>query len=197
MASVLLIDDEVAITAALATFFERTGGHTVLRAHTGAEGIELFRRAKPDLVLLDLKLPDMTGFDVLTAIRDDNPVVIMVTAHGDVPLAVQALQNGAENFLTKPVELPHLAVAAERAFEKAQLRRMSRYLTTRRGDATARVLLGSSETMRELVEQIDLLAASDRTTVLLCGESGTGKGRVAEYVHAHSPRASRPFVEVN
>ena len=197
MASVLLIDDEVAITAALATFFERTGGHTVLRAHTGAEGIEMFRRAKPDLVLLDLKLPDMTGFDVLTAIRDDNPVVIMITAHGDVPLAVKALQNGAENFLTKPVELPHLAIAAERAFEKSQLRRMSRYLTTRRGDATARVLLGSSETMRELVEQIDLLAASDRTTVLLCGESGTGKGRVAEYVHAHSPRASRPFVEVN
>ena len=197
MASVLIIDDEEAITAALATFFERSGGHAVTRAHTGAEGISAFRRSRPDLVLLDLKLPDMSGFDVLDALRDQDAVIIMITAFGDVPMAVQAMQQGAENFLTKPVELTHLAVAAERAFEKARLRRMSRYLAQRRDGATARVLLGSSQAMRDLAEQIDLLAQSDRTTVLLCGESGSGKGRVAEYIHAHSPRAARPFVEVN
>jgi two-component system, NtrC family, response regulator AtoC len=197
MPSVLIIDDEPAITAALATFFERSGGHGVFRAHSGEEGIETFRRVRPDLVLLDLKLPDMSGFDVLAAIRDDNPVVIMVTGHGDVPLAVQAMQTGAENFLTKPVELTHLAVAAERAFEKARLRRMNSYLAERRDGATSRVLLGASQDMRDLAEQIDLLAASDRTTVLLCGESGTGKGRMAEYIHAHSPRSTRPFIEIN
>src|ERR1700722_6761456 len=101
MSSVLIIDDELSITQALGTFFERSGGHVVLAAHTGAEGIELFERARPDLVLLDVRLPDMTGFDVLAQIRVANPVVIMITGYGDVALAVQAMQNGAENFLTK------------------------------------------------------------------------------------------------
>src|SRR5579864_6291907 len=107
MSSVLIIDDERDITSALGTFFERNG-HQVLRAHTGAEGIEWVRRARPDLVLLDLRLPDMTGFDVLGRIQDLRPIVIMITGHGDVSLAVQAMQAGAESFLTKPIELAHL-----------------------------------------------------------------------------------------
>jgi two-component system, NtrC family, response regulator AtoC len=198
MASVLIVDDEPAITSTLGTFFERVGGHLVTAAHTGEEGVALFKRLRPDLILLDVRLPDMTGFDVLEKIRDDNPVVIMITAYGDVPLAVQAMQNGAENFLTKPVELAHLGAAAERAFEKAKLRQMNRFLAARRGDdSSARVLLGSSPPMRELAGQIELLAGSERTTVLLIGESGAGKGRVAELIHARSPRSSRPFVEVN
>jgi DNA-binding NtrC family response regulator len=197
MASVLLVDDEASITASLAMFFERNGGHAVHRAHTGAEGIALFRRVRPDLVLLDLRLPDMTGFDVLEAIREYEPVVIMMTGHGDVSQAVQAMQLGAENFLTKPVELDHLAVAAERGLEKARLRQMSRYLTDRRSAGAGPILLGSSPMMRELNEQIGLLAASNKTTVLLQGESGAGKGRVAELIHAMSPRAGNPFVQVN
>jgi two-component system, NtrC family, response regulator AtoC len=196
MATVLIIDDERDITSALGTFFERAG-HQVMRAHTGEEGIEGVKRGRPDLVLLDLRLPDMTGFDVLERIRDDRAVVIMITGHGDIELAVRALQSGAENFLTKPIELAHLAVAAERAFEKAHLRQMNRYLTERRGQRPATALLGSSPPMRELSEQLELLARSDRTTVLLVGESGSGKGRVAAALHAHSPRADKPFIEVN
>ena len=196
MATILLIDDEREITAALGTFFERSG-HQVVRAHTGEEGIEWFRRAHPDLVLLDVALPDISGFDVLGRLRDQQPVVIMITGHGDVPLAVRAMQEGAENFLMKPVELEHLAVAAERALEKARLRQMNRFLTERRGGAPTSKLLGSSPAMRELADQIELLARSEKTTVLLLGESGTGKGRVAELIHAHSPRADLPFVEVN
>ena len=196
MASILIIDDEVAIATAFAMFFRHDGAHVVTEAHTGTEGIEAYKRLRPDLVLLDVRLPDMTGFDVLAKIRDDHPVVIMVTAFGDVPMAVDALHKGAENFLTKPVDLSHLAAAAERALEKAALRRMNRYLAERRG-AGAKLIFGSSPAMRELAAQISLLAASDRTTALIVGESGAGKGRVAELIHAQSPRSAKPFVEVN
>jgi two-component system response regulator HydG len=196
MASILIIDDEIAIASAFAAFFRHDGAHVVTEAHTGAEGIEAYQRVRPDLVLLDVRLPDMTGFDVLSRIRDDNPVVIMVTAYGHVQMAVDAMHRGAENFLTKPVDLSHLAAAAERALEKASLRRMNRYLSDRRGDGPD-LLLGSSTPMRELAAQIALLAESDRTTALIVGENGSGKGRVAELVHAHSPRSAKPFVQAS
>jgi DNA-binding NtrC family response regulator len=202
LAHVLIVDDEQAITAALATFLERVGGHTVARAHTGREGLDAFAERRPDVVLLDLWLPDMSGFDVLRTLAPEDPVVIMITGGGDVAKAVEAMQLGAENFLTKPVELPHLAVVVERATEKARLRRMSRYLAQQRGGpggagGSASTIVGSSPTMRELTHQVAMLAQNDRTTVLLVGESGTGKGRIAEYIHANSPRAGHPFVEVS
>ena len=196
MASILIIDDEIAIATAFAMFFRHDGAHVVHEAHTGTAGIELYERLKPDLVLLDVRLPDMTGFDVLSRIRADEPVVIMVTAYGDVAMAVEALHKGAENFLTKPVDLSHLAAAAARALEKAQLRRMNRYLSDRRG-VSAGVVFGSSPAMRELAAQIAVLSGSDRTTALIVGPRGAGKGRVAELIHAQGPRAAKPFVEVN
>ena len=196
MASILIIDDEVAISTAFALFFRRSGANVVTEAATGAEGVAAYLRVRPDLVLLDVRLPDMTGFEVLERIREDNPVVVMVTAFGDITMAVDAMHKGAENFLTKPVDLSHLAATAERALEKAALRRMNRYVADRRG-AESNLIFGPSSAMRQLAAQISLLAASDRTTALLIGESGTGKGRVAELIHAQSPRSSRPFIEVN
>jgi DNA-binding NtrC family response regulator len=196
MASILIIDDEPAITSAFAMFFRQNGGHTVTEAHTADEGIAAWRRIRPDLTLLDVRLPDGTGFDVLERLRGENPVVIMITAHGDVPMAVKALQMGAENFLTKPVELPLLQLAAERGLEKAALRRLNRLVATRRGDQRP-LLLGSSPLMREVAAQIEVLAQSDRTVGLLLGESGTGKGRIAEQIHGLSPRAAKAFVDVN
>jgi DNA-binding NtrC family response regulator len=195
MAGILIVDDERAITDAFARFFDAQGEHTVACAYTGAEAIERYLASRPDIVLLDLNLPDMSGFDVFERLRPHNPVVIMITGHGDVPLAVEALQNGAENFLTKPVELKHLAAAVERASEKVRLRQLNRYLIDRR--AAAPTALGVSPLMRELSTQIELLASSDKTTVLILGESGSGKGRVAEMIHAASPRAAQPFVEIN
>ena len=106
----------------------------------------------------------------------DEPVVIMVTGHGDIPLAVQALQRGAENFLTKPVDLDHLRVAAERGLEKARLRQLARYMRERRGIKGVGALLGTSPAMRELAHQIELLASSDRTTVLAARRAGHGEG---------------------
>lgn len=196
MATILIVDDEIAISTAFAMFFRHNGAHVVHEAHTGAAGIEAFERLKPDLVLLDVRLPDMTGFDVLTRIRADEPVVIMVTAYGDVAMAVEALHKGAENFLTKPVDLSHLAAAAARALEKAELRRMNRYLAGKRG-AGRGVVFGSSPAMRELAAHIAVIGGSDRTTALIMGPRGAGKGRVAELIHAQGPRAARPFIEVN
>ncbi|HEY5219878.1 MAG TPA: sigma-54 dependent transcriptional regulator [Gemmatimonadaceae bacterium] len=196
MPTVLIVDDEQDITSFLGAFFERSG-HQVLKAYTGEEAVSLIKQRRPDLVLLDLRLPDITGFEVLERVKQENPVVIMITGHGDVSLAVRAMQAGAESFLTKPIELAHLGAAAERAFEKAHLRRMNVYLTERRGVLPARALLGSSPPMRDLAAQIDLLANSDHTTVLLVGEVGTGKGRVAEAMHRQSPRSGERFVEVN
>ncbi|MHB8838655.1 MAG: sigma-54-dependent transcriptional regulator [Gemmatimonadaceae bacterium] len=196
MASILIIDDEVAIASAFAMFFRHDGQHVVTEAYTGNDGVDAYWRLRPDLVLLDVRLPDITGFDVLAKIREDDPVVIMVTAYGDVPMAVDALHKGAENFLTKPVDLSHLAAAAERALEKSHLRRMNRYLLDQRA-ADSKVLVGSSPAMRDLARQVSILAQSERTTGLITGERGSGKGRVAALIHQQSPRGAGPFVEVN
>ena len=197
MASILIIDDEPDITSTLGRFFERSR-HEVHIAHTAEEGLATYKRARPDLVLLDLHLPDASGLDVLATLQQEQAVVIVITGQGDIEVAVESMRAGAENFLPKPVELAHLGAAADRALEKAKLREMNRFLTGRRGNTTAGgALLGVSPAMIDVANQIALLARSDKTTALLLGESGTGKGRVAELIHAQSPRAGRPFVEVN
>ena len=197
MAHLLVIDDEPGITAVLGAFFERNGGHTVSRAHSGLEGIECFHQERPDLTLLDLRLPDISGFEVLQRIRPHDPVVIMITAHGDVQLAVEAMKGGAENFLTKPIDLPHLAAVVDRALEKVRLKQLNSLLRVQGNGHSATPLLGRSVAMRELTTQVELLASSDKTIGLLLGESGTGKGRIARLIHSLSPRSKKAFVEVN
>lgn len=194
MAKILIVDDEPDILSALSRFFERSG-HDVLRAGTGGEAVELVQNERPAVVLLDLFLPDISGFDVLERTRELRPVIIMITGHGDIPAAVHAMKGGAEGFLTKPVELAHLGAMVDRALEKAQLRELSRSADARNGRAVADMLLGSSPPMRELAAQIELLARSERTVALIVGENGVGKARVARAIHALSARAPRPFHE--
>jgi DNA-binding NtrC family response regulator len=194
--SILLIDDEPDVIRSLGRFFERAGWE-VHRAMTGEEGIRLHEATRPDLVLLDLHLPGISGMDVLEVLAARDATVVMLTGHGDIETAVEAMQLGAENFLAKPVELAHLAAAAARALEKVELRRANRSLATRLAEGRHTSTLGGSARMREIARQVELLAASEATTVLLLGESGTGKGWVAQMLHAHSQRARAPFVEVN
>ena len=194
--SVLLIDDDADVLRAVGDYFDRIG-YEVGRAATAQAGLDAFDRLRPDVVILDLHLPDVGGLEVLERLRSHGGSVILLTGQGDIETAVRAMQLGAEHFLTKPVDLNHLAAATARVSEKIRLVRQNAMLRAREHEDEGLESLGASPAMRELGRQIELLAASERSTVLLTGESGTGKGWVARIIHHLSPRASGPFVEVN
>jgi two-component system, NtrC family, response regulator AtoC len=195
--SVLLVDDDPAILRSLTRYLEGLG-YDVLAESVGAGGVEAYERHRPDVVVLDLELPDIHGLEVLERIRERNGCVVMLTGTGDIDTAVRSMRLGAENFLTKPVELAHLGAVVGRAAEKTRLRRENAALKARAGDGSGDLAaLGVSPLMTHLASQLRLLAESDRTTVLLTGESGTGKGWVARMLHEMSARSDRPFVEVN
>ncbi len=193
--SILLIDDDVAVLRVLGTFFEQRGWD-VYRELTGEAGITTFERALTDVVLVDLNLPGMDGFEVLERLRGCETAVIVLTGDGDVPTAVRAMQSGAENFLTKPLNLTQLQATADRAVEKVRLRRVNRTLIGQSATAEGLDSLGSSALMREVARQVTLLAHSDRRAVLLQGESGAGKRWLARLLHDVSPRGSAPYIEV-
>jgi two-component system response regulator HydG len=193
--TILLVDDDLDVLRSVGAFLERAG-YQLVRAASGEDALEAAARDRPDIVVLDLELPDAPGLEVLDRIQNPDVAVLILTGHGDVPTAVRAMQKGAENFLTKPVDLSHLLIAVSRAVEKVRLRREVRRLHTPAG-VTLDGTLGVSPAMRALEGQIALIAQSERTTVLLTGESGTGKGRVARLLHTSSPRAPEPFVDVN
>lgn len=200
-ASILVVDDDGPLLSLLTGFFEKRG-HTVFAAATGARALTRFEEDRPDLVLLDLELPDVSGIPVLQRLRqhDEDVVVIMLTGHGDIETAVEAMRSGAENFLTKPFELEHLAAVVERAAEKVRLKRRNRALSRAAGGTAqappGTAALGTSTLMREIGGQVERIARSDGT-VLLQGETGTGKGWLARRIHELSDRSADPFVEVN
>jgi two-component system response regulator AtoC len=199
---ILIVDDErtfrVAAEAGLAA-----EGYEVRTAASAGEGLALARTQGPDVVVLDRNLPDADGLSVLARLReelgDDAPLAVMATAYGEIENAVQALKAGAFDYLTKPIQLPALVVTVEKALEARRLRRRAAGLS----GATRRRLErgfcpGTSAAMRRVVELAEKVAASPDTTVLVEGESGTGKQLVAHLVHVHTPgRRDGPFVELN
>jgi DNA-binding NtrC family response regulator len=193
--SILLIDDDPHLLASLAQFFELRGW-SVSRALDGRTGVELYERDTPDVVLTDLEMPGISGLQVVDVLRSRDPdaVVLLLTGHGDIATAVEALKLGAENFLTKPVDYEHLVIATERAREKALLR--TRAVARQRPSDATFPEFGETPVMRRLGEQLRLLAAGT-APVLLGGETGTGKGWLARRLHEMSPRAAAPFVAVN
>jgi DNA-binding NtrC family response regulator len=195
--SILLVDDDAAVLDLLAKFFEKESWQ-VLRATDAQSCADIYERDHPDVVVLDLDLPGLSGLKLLEVLRTRDPdaTIIMLTGHGDIATAVEAMQLGAENFLTKPVELTHMKAAAERAYEKVELKLRNRYWTDRQTENADLAALGRSPKMREIARQIELLANSD-TTVLMLGETGTGKGFVSHLIHSQSKRARAPMVEVN
>lgn len=138
--SVLLIDDDAGVLRAIGRYFEELG-YEVLRAEAGKAGLGMWQRHEPDVTIVDLYLPDMSGMEVLDALRREQAVVIMLTGHGDVELAVRAMQMGAESFLTKPIDMSHLTAAVEKAVEKKALRDENAQLRVRLNPSLKRRLL--------------------------------------------------------
>ncbi len=177
----------------------RDAGYEVFAAETGKAGIELARRVDVDVVLSDLKLPDTDGLRVMEEIRrfrHDVPVLIM-TAYGSVDSAVQALKQGAYDYLVKPLDLDDLQAKLARALETSRLRAQVASLRDEiRGRYTASTMVAGSAPMQEVLRQIAAVAGTN-ATVLVQGESGTGKELVARALHADGKRAGGPFVAVN
>jgi two-component system, NtrC family, response regulator AtoC len=194
--TLLLVDDDPAILHSVGRFLDRLG-YEVLTETTGAGAIQTWEERSPDLVILDLRLPDAEDLSVLETLRRRDAPVVLLTGHGNIDVAVEAMRLGAENFLTKPVELDHLAAVIERALDRVRLLRENERLRLLDAGGTGLESLGSSPGMRELAARVQLLAETDRTTVLITGESGTGKGWLARVLHGLGRRGRAPFVEVN
>ena len=196
---ILLVDDEDTIRL----FLEKTlreEGYEALTAATGAEALEITRSELPDLVLLDLKLPDMSGLEVLRQIKEEVPevCVIMLTAFGDIETAVTAMKKDAFDFVSKPVNLEQLLMTIEKGLESRKLTRELFELRRRfKLDVGDDYIPGESQQMKEIYEIVKRVAQSDTTTILIQGESGTGKEMIATMIHRYSARRDQPFLEVN
>ncbi len=173
--------------------------YEVIAAEDGRSGLEAFTAHLPDLVLLDLQLPDQTGVDVLRQIRaiDPHALVIMMTAYGGVPEAVAAFKLGVFDYLAKPLDFDALGVTLRYGLEARHLRAEVERLRANDGEPAATTIVGSSPAIRDSVAMVGKLAGSGANAILLTGESGTGKDLVARALHYQSPRSHAPFVAVN
>jgi two-component system nitrogen regulation response regulator NtrX len=192
---VLVIDDEEAIRKSLRMVLEYEG-YECLEAASGADGIEATRRETPDAVLLDIKMPGMDGLEALQAIRakDAHTPILMISGHGDIPTAVEAIHKGAYDLLEKPLESERVLTALRNAIERKSLREEN--LRLRHQVEASLRMVGESRATKGVRESI-ARAAPTHATVLITGESGTGKELVAWEIHHKSPRAEKSFVKVN
>jgi len=186
---ILIIDDEEAIRDGCHQILTRKGYH-VESTGEPVRGLEIALRDAYDLILLDIKMPKMSGLDILKKLKEENNVsakVIIITGYGTISMAVEAMRQGAFNFITKPYSADELKDAVNNALHADELYNDEKYLS---------VLIGSSEYMKELKDSIRRIAQTD-STVLITGVSGTGKELVARTIHQLSRRADRPFVPVD
>jgi DNA-binding NtrC family response regulator len=195
--TILVVDDEAAIRFAIRDFLEASG-YAVREAETCREAQDLLHAGEIDAAVVDYSLPDGNALELLGRLAEADlgvPIVVL-TGHGSIELAVQAIKEGAEQFLTKPVALPALAVVLERAVENRRAQRMERFQRARRSRAAVDPFLGTSPAIRRLAQDARRVAASERP-VLILGETGTGKGVLARWLHDNGPRAEEAFIDVN
>ena len=196
---ILVIDDEKSLAKTLSSFMGELG-HQVDCVFTGAEGLQKAAALKPDIVLLDVHLPDILGLEILAQIKAKDPsvVVIMMTGSATVKHAVEAMRKGAEDYLTKPLDLDELQLLLEKITVNLDLRREVVDLRNalREGYAKDYLFLPSAA-MAKVYAQIEKVAAQENVTTLILGETGTGKEHVARLIHLFSPRSSKPFVELH
>ena len=196
-ATVLLVDDEDLIRWSLRERLKKDG-YEILEAETGSAALEQLRQGV-DLVLLDYRLPDIDGLSVLREVKRIDPdiLVILLTSFVNVETAVEAMKLGAFHFANKPFNLDEISALVGRALETTRLRREVRQLRANEARPySLRAIVGESDAMEDLRQMVAKVAASPASTVLLTGESGTGKDLVAKTIHYSSARANRPFMNI-
>ena len=195
---VLIVDNDKALAHAMTESLER-GGYPCTTAFSGKEGVKAVEQDTFDVVFTDLVMSDVDGMEVLARAKRALPdsEVIVVTGHASVPKAVEAMQEGAFNFLEKPVTPDKLRAVAEKAADKVRLRRQNLELTQRLDEKFGfEGIIFASKKMKDLIERLKRVAPTD-ATVLITGENGTGKDLVAQAVHQNSPRKNKRFVALN
>ena len=195
MAKILVIDDERSIRNTLKEVLEYEN-HEIDTAVDGPEGIEMFAKEKYELVLCDIKMPNMDGIEVLEKLIDmpGNAPIVMISGHGNIDTAVEAIKKGAFDFIEKPLDLNRLLITIRNALERKDLVTETQALK-RRVNKTYEII-GQSEAIQQVLEIIERVAPTD-ARVLITGSNGTGKELVARWLHEKSSRAGGPFVEVN
>jgi len=195
MARILVIDDEKSIRGTLQEILEYEG-YEVELASSGPEGLEKFSGNNFDIVLCDIKMPEMDGLEVLEKIFDisSETQVIMISGHGNIENAVQAIKKGAYDFIQKPLDLNRLLITIRNAMDKSSLITETRVL--KRKVSKTHEMIGNSLSIVRVKEMIERVAPTD-ARVLITGDNGTGKELVARWIHEKSERADQPFIEVN
>ncbi len=192
--TLLVIDDEESVRYSFRSIFSLEGVE-VATAASGQEGLALVREKDPDVIVVDLQLPDRSGLDIFGEIHGFAPKrpVIFITAHGTTQTAIEAMKRGAFDYLIKPLDLERLTQVIDRAFEAARLMKVPAVLPT---DEITDQIVGRSVVMQEMCKTIGRVAPQ-AVNVLIVGESGTGKELVARALYSHSTRANKPFLAVN
>lgn len=197
--SILIVDDEILTLNNLKKVLEKAD-YEVLVTNSGETALEMFEKYKPQLVLLDLMLPGISGTEVLKRIKEleRETIVIMMSAYEILEKAVESMKLGAYDYLLKPFKISDLKNTIRRALETLSLRiRVLEHLESEKGRYYFGKIIAESRGMKEVVRLAKRVAASEKTTVLLQGESGTGKELLAKAIHYHSPRAEKSLVEIN
>ena len=196
--NILVVDDEVNIRGALVTMLEKKG-HQVHGVATAEEGLEQLEMTPTELVITDLRMPGIGGMEFLRRLKDTWPdtEVVVMTAYGSIDTAVEAMRLGAYDYLTKPIDRDRFPIVVEKALERHVLATENKQLRDRLETRTRfDQMVGESEPLQRVYNLVEMVAASD-VTVLLTGETGTGKELVARAIHQKSPRANSPFITVN
>src|SRR4051812_27050362 len=198
--TVLIVDDERTLARAVKAFLAEAGYEAEV-AEDGESALALVQTLRPDVVFTDVRLPGMSGIDLLRRIREFDPAipVIIMTAYGTIEGAVEAVKLGAFDYMKKPVDLEELKLLADRARENAMLRQeLSYYRRKAANEVPLTGLLGQSASILAVMDQVRQVAELDETPpVLITGETGTGKGLVARTLHTSGARAGKPFIDVN
>jgi DNA-binding NtrC family response regulator len=198
MEKILVIDDEKSILDLLSVVL-RKEGYSVLTSLSASKAIELINKEDLDLVLTDIKLPEMSGMDILKYVKEKKPdiPVIMITAYGTIKQAVEAFKEGAIDYVVKPFDMEELKIIVAQGLEKRQLKQENIRLKEEfREKYSYANMVGKSKKMQEIYNLIEKISSSD-TTVLITGESGTGKEIAARAIHVHSRRKEKSFVSIN